>query len=50
VAEDVNKVHNSLGEPHEDRLKWLPFNKEELPKKAGIVYFVGLWHLTGNQS
>lgn len=41
VAEHIERVHNPLGEPHEDRLKWLPFNKEELPKKADIVYFVG---------
>lgn len=40
MADNIRKTRNEYGEPHENRLKWLP--KEVKPvQKADIVYFVG---------
>ena len=40
-GEHTAKEHNPYLEPHEKRWDWLPFNKESLPEKAEVVYFVG---------
>ena len=40
MAENIRKTHNEYGEPHENRLKWLPADIKPAPK-ADIVYFVG---------
>ncbi|GAB4313275.1 MAG: (Fe-S)-binding protein [Promethearchaeota archaeon] len=39
-ADNVARVHNPYGEPHEDRLAWLP-DDVELTPGARLVYFVG---------
>ncbi|MGQ4873187.1 MAG: (Fe-S)-binding protein [Promethearchaeia archaeon] len=38
--ETVKKMHNPYGEPHENRMDWLP-NDIELDPNAKILYFVG---------
>jgi heterodisulfide reductase subunit D len=39
-TERIRRVHNPYGEPHEERMKWLP-PKVRVAKKADIAYFVG---------
>jgi len=36
----IETVHNPYGEPHEERLKWLP-PKAKIAEKADTAYFVG---------
>ncbi|MDH5362611.1 MAG: heterodisulfide reductase-related iron-sulfur binding cluster [Aigarchaeota archaeon] len=39
-AENIEKTNNPYGDPHEDRLRWLP-KQTEVAEKADTAYFVG---------
>ncbi len=41
MGQNIAKVHNAYGEPHEKRFDWLRVNETNLPQKAEIVFFSG---------